>query len=82
MFPLEPVGLFVHGEKMTLETGSHIRYWAYHHLARNYYCNHKLLSFKQLDAVNWKSIHQALHNLPRQIQLWAAKHVLGVVGTM
>jgi hypothetical protein len=73
MFPLEPVGLFVCGEKMTLETGSHIRYWAHHHLARNYYRDRKLLSFEQFDAVNWKSIHQALHNLPWLFQLLAAK---------
>ncbi len=82
MFPLEPVGFFVHGEKMTSETGSHIQYWAHHHLARNYYCNHKLLSFDQFDAIDWKSNHHALHNLPRLFQLWAAKHVLGVMGRM
>ena len=28
MFPLEPIGLFVDGEKNTLETGSQIRFWA------------------------------------------------------
>jgi hypothetical protein len=82
MFQLEPVGHFVRREKMTSETGSHICYWAHHHLARNYYCDCKLLSFKQFDALDWKSIHQALHNLPWLFQLWAAKHVLGVVGTM
>jgi hypothetical protein len=82
MFPLKPVGLFVHGEKMTSETGSHIRYWSHHHLAGKYYCNRKLLSFEQFDAIDWKSIHQALHDLPRLFQLWMAKHVLGIIGTM
>jgi hypothetical protein len=56
MFLLEPVGLFVCGEKMTSETGSHIRYWAHHHLARNYYCNRKLLSFNQFDATSIGSL--------------------------
>ncbi len=33
MFPLEPIGLFVNGEKMTSDTGSHIRLWAHYQLA-------------------------------------------------
>ncbi len=70
MFPLEPVGLIVRGKKMTSETGSHIQYWAHHHLACNYYCDCKLLSFHQFDAVEWRSsIHHALHDLPRLFQL-------------
>ncbi len=39
MFPLEPIGLFVRGQKMTSETGDHIRYWAHHQLAQQYYSN-------------------------------------------
>jgi hypothetical protein len=33
IFLLEPISLFIHGQKMTLETGDHICYWAHHHLA-------------------------------------------------
>jgi hypothetical protein len=33
MFPLKPIGLFVGGQKMTSETGDHIRYWAHLQLA-------------------------------------------------
>jgi hypothetical protein len=33
MFPLEPIGIFVNGEKMTLETGGQIQFWAHHQLA-------------------------------------------------
>ncbi len=67
---------------MTSKTGNHICYWAHHHLAQRYYCNHKLLSFEQFNAVDQKSIHCPLHKLPGLCQLWAAKHVLGVAGTM
>jgi hypothetical protein len=67
---------------MTSETGDHICYWAHHHLAQQYYRDHKLLSFEQFDSVDRKSIHCTLHNLPRLFQLWAAKHVLGIVGNM
>jgi hypothetical protein len=67
---------------MTSETVDHICYWAYHHLAQQYYHDHKLLSFKQFNSVDWKSIHRTLHDLLRLFQLWAAKHVLGIAGTM
>jgi hypothetical protein len=82
MFLLEPIGLFVGGQKMTSETGEHICFWAHLQLAHKYYSDHKLLSFKQFDLVDWKSIHRALHGLPRLFQLWASKHVLGIAGTM
>jgi hypothetical protein len=36
MFPLEPIGLFVGGQKMTSETGNHIRFWAHCWLAQEY----------------------------------------------
>ena len=67
---------------MTLETGDHIRFWAHRHLAWDYYGNHKILSTKQFDQVDWKSIHNTLHGLPRLFQLLASKHVLGIAVTM
>jgi hypothetical protein len=82
ILPLEPIGLFVRGQKMRSEIGDHIHYWAHHQLAQQYYLNHKLLSFKQFSLVDWKSIHLTLHDLLRLFQLWAAKHVLGIAGTM
>jgi hypothetical protein len=82
MFPLEPIGLFIGGQKMMSETGEHIHFWAHLQLARKYYSNHKLLSFKQFDLVDWKSIHCKLHGLPRLFQLWASKHILGITGIM
>ncbi len=82
MFPLESVCVFVQGEKMTSDTGGHIRYWAHHQLTRTYYQKHYLLSHEQFDAINWKSVHNMLQDLPRLFQLWASKHVLGIAGTM
>ena len=82
MFPLKPVGVFVQGEKMTSDTGEHIRYWGHHQLARAYYHEHNLLSHKQFNAINWRSVHNTLHKLPWLFQLWASKQVLGIVGTM
>ncbi len=82
MFPLEPVGVFVQGEKMTSDTGGHIRYWVHHQLTRAYYHEHNLLSHKQFNAINWRSVHNTLHKLPWLFQLWASKQVLGIAGTM
>jgi hypothetical protein len=82
MFPLKPLGVFVQGEKMTSDMGSHIRYWAHYQLPQNYYQEHKLLLHNQFDAIDWKSVHNLLHGLPQLFQLWASKHVLGIAGTM
>jgi hypothetical protein len=41
-----------------------------------------MLSYKQFDNVGWVSIHCTLHDLPRLFQVWAAKRILGVAGTM
>ncbi len=49
---------------------------------RTYYQEHNLLSHEQFDAIDWKSVHNTLHNLPRLFQLWASKHVLDIAGTM
>ena len=80
LFPLETVGVYVRGEKMTSDTGGSIRYWVHHQLARNYYQEQKILSHDQFDAIDWRSVHSTLHKLPRLFQLWASKHVLGHSG--
>jgi hypothetical protein len=82
LFPLEPIGVFVRGEKMTSETGEWIRFWVHHQLARKFYHERKMLSYEQFDDVDWVSIHRTLHNLPRLFHVWAAKHILGIAGTM
>jgi len=82
MFPLEPIGIFVGGEKMTSETGGQIRFWAHHQLAREYYRDQNILYSLQFDLVDWQSVHRTLHDLSRLFQVWAAKHVLGIAGTM
>ncbi len=82
MLPLKPIGLFVNGKKMMSKTGSHIRFWAHYQLAWEFYRDQKILSHHQFDKVDWPSVHRTLHDLPRLFQVWAAKHVLGIAGTM
>ncbi len=81
MFQLEPIGMFVKGEKMTSETGVQLRFWAHHQLTRLYYNDQGILSHKEFDEIDWPSTHQTLHGLPRLFQIWAAKHVHNISGT-
>jgi hypothetical protein len=82
MFPLKSIGLFVNGKKMTSEAGSHIQFWAQCQLAWDFFHDQKILSHVQFDAIDCKSIHHTLHNLPQLFQLWGTKQVLGITGTM
>jgi hypothetical protein len=82
MFPLKPIGLFVHGEQMTSKKGGRIQFWAQHQLARTFYHDRKILSHDQFDSVDWISVHHTLHDLPRLFQVWASKHVFGIAVTM
>jgi hypothetical protein len=82
MFPLKPIGLFVHGEKMTSETGELIQFRAHHQLARTFYHEQMILSYIQYNSVRWISVHNTLHDLPWLFQVWATKHILGIAGTI
>jgi hypothetical protein len=82
MFPLEPIGLFEHGEKMTSDTGEQICFGAHRQLAKAFFNNRKLLLNIQFKSVDWISVHRTLHNLPWLFQVWAAKQVLGIAGTV
>jgi hypothetical protein len=82
MFPLEPVSLFIGNNKMMSNTGEQIRFRAHRQLAKDFFNIHKILLHSQFKSIDWVSIHQTLHNLPRLFQTWAAKHVLGIAGTM
>jgi hypothetical protein len=67
---------------MTSETGAWICFWVQHQLARTFYHDRNTLSHVQFDVVDWVLNHCTLHDLPRLFQVWTAKHVLGIAGTM
>ncbi len=48
LFPLEPVGVFVGGQKMTSDMGNHICFWAQHRLAHNNYQNYNIYLWSSL----------------------------------
>ena len=82
MFPLEPIGMFVQGGKLTSDTGDTLRFWAHRQLARKYYQSKGIILHDQFDETDWWSLQHTLTSLPRLFQLWAAKHVNGIAGTM
>ncbi len=82
LFPLESVGVFVGTQKMTSDTGNDVRFWAQRQLAKKYYDHQNFLTPTQFDCIDWVLVHRTLHKLPRLFQIWAAKQVLRVTGTM
>jgi hypothetical protein len=82
MFPLEPIGSFIKGEKLTSETGDQLRFWAHLQLAGEFCTDQGILTNDQFDEIDWRSVHCTLHNLPRLFQVWAAKQVLNIAGTI
>jgi hypothetical protein len=81
MSPLEPIGLFIKGEKLTSETGDQLRLWVHLQLARIFYAEQGIMTHGQFDKIDWRSVHCTLHDLPWLFQVWAAKHVLNIAGT-
>jgi hypothetical protein len=82
LFPLEPIGMFIQGEKLTSNTGELLRFWAHRRLAREYYCSRNTILYGQFDETDWWLLWKTLLTLPRLFQLWAAKHVNRIAGTM
>jgi len=82
MFPLETIGMFVKGGKLTSDTGDTLRFWAHRQLARTYYHSKGIILHEQFDETDWWSLQSTLMSMPRLFQLWAAKHVNRIAGTM
>jgi hypothetical protein len=82
MFPLEPIGMFVQRGKLTSDTGDTLRFWAHRQLARTFYHSKGIISHDQFDETDWWSLQRTLTTMPQLFQLWAAKHVNRIAGTM
>ena len=82
MFPLEPIRMFIQGEKLTSDTSKLLRFWAHRQIARTYYHSKGIVLHDQFDETNWWSLQKTLLTLTRLFQLWAAKHVNRIAGTM
>ncbi len=82
LFPLEPIGIFVGGKKLSSETRPLLQFYAHHQLARGLFHRKKILLRDEFEEVDWESVHRALHLVPHLFQFCASKHVLGIAGTM
>ena len=81
MFPLEPVAIFVDGEKLATRPADALRYRAHYVLARETFHDLSVMFRPAFDQIAWKSVYTALHDVPRMFQVWAAKQVLDIAGT-
>ncbi len=73
MFLLEPICIFVRGEKMTSDTSKQLRFWAHCQLAHSYYSSKGIISHKQFDEIDWSSVQGTTHELLWLFQIWATK---------
>jgi hypothetical protein len=81
MFPLERIGVFIRGKKLTSKTGDKLWVWVHLQLARICYANQVIMTHRQFDEIDWRSLHRTLHDLQRLFQVWATKHVINIAGT-
>ena len=82
LFPLEPIGMFVQGEKLTSNTDNLLGFWAHWQLAREHYSSRNFTSDEQFDEIDWWPLRKTLMTTPRLFQLWASKNVNGIADTM
>ena len=80
-FPLEPICMYINNEKMTSDTGNQIRFQAHYRLARDVFCDNRILDPQQFEEVDWWHVHNTLHEVPRMFQIWACKQVMDIAGT-
>ena len=81
MLPLEPIAVFAGKQKITLGPGGTLRFWAHRSIARRVMAKQKILFPDQFEEVAWSVVHQALWDVPRMFQIWAAKQVMELAGT-
>ncbi len=65
-----------------LETGPLLQFHAHRQLAKILFHPKKILLHDKFEEVDWESVNKTLHLVPRLFQVWAAKHILGIAGTM
>ncbi len=80
-FLLEAICVWAGGEKMTLDTGHYIWYYAHCHLAWEEFESASLLTTVQFDLVDWQMVHNTLSAVPRMFQVWACKQVWSIALT-
>ena len=80
--PLEPIVVMVGRHKMTSGSEDSIGFWCHKILARRTLSDSKVhwLEIEQFDEVYWPACYQALMEVPRMFQLFAAKQTLGIAG--
>ena len=80
-FPLEAICAWAGKEKMTLDTGHHIRYHAHAQFAREEFDAANILHPVQFDLVDWQMVHHTLSAVPHMFQVWACKQVWSLAPT-
>ena len=81
-FPLETICIFVNANKITSDTGAHIRFAAHLHLAKKLFNGYKILFAHQFEQVDLPHMHRTFsEKLPKLFQLWACNQVMQIAPT-
>jgi hypothetical protein len=62
LFPLEPIGISVGGEKLSSETGQLLQFHAHRQLARTFFHQKGILMQDTFNKVDWEAVHRVLHD--------------------
>jgi hypothetical protein len=70
-FPLEPIGIFIKGAKLSSGAGQQIRFKAHHQLAKVLFLQKKILSGDGFEEDEWELVHVTLYTVPPLFSLWS-----------
>jgi hypothetical protein len=62
LFPLEPIGMSVGGEKLLSETGQLLQFHAHLQLVRTFFHQKGILMQDTFNKVDWEAVHRVLHD--------------------
>ncbi len=64
LFPLEAIGIFIKGAKLSSDTGQQVCIQVHRQLVKALFLQKKILSGGRFKEVGWESIHAPLHSVP------------------
>lgn len=80
MLPLESVGVFACKRKITSGHGKTLQFWSSRKVSWLVFAKYNILAPEAFDDVAWYVVHNALWEVPRPFQIWAAKQVMELAG--
>ena len=81
LLPKEAAGIFIHGQKITTDPTSELRYLLGKSAAKTFLCSDHGWSPRQFDEVGWDWLHKVLASKPVMFRIWLCKQHSNVCAT-